>query len=218
MKFIRKLSWFLSYLFHPILLTTYLFLLVQAFAPSILSPIPTEGRDDFILIIAISTFLLPTLILFSTQLLLKKKIELKDLLIENSRKRTIPLVFTGAFYFSLTATIFYEIHRIVYVLVLSISVLIIITGLISWFWKISAHAVALAGVAGYLLCMAYFFPGTELFYGIILTTLIAGFTLTARLYLNAHTPLQVLAGAVFGFGWAIITSFLILRLNINIVF
>ncbi len=64
--------------------------------------------------------------------------------------------------------------------------------LINKFWKISAHAIGSASPAG-LLFYIYGNPGLWLF---VLVFIIAW----SRLKLRVHTPLQVTAGIVYGFG------------------
>lgn len=70
---------------------------------------------------------------------------------------------------------------------------------ITFFWKISAHSLGASGIIGFLLGISYKFSLEELLYPILVTIILAGGLMSARLYLNTHTPLQILAGSLLGF-------------------
>ncbi len=70
---------------------------------------------------------------------------------------------------------------------------------ISLYWKISAHAVGISGMLGALIGIAIKYGNTELFFPILIIVLVMGLLISARLHLNAHTPLQVIAGSILGF-------------------
>jgi len=63
--------------------------------------------------------------------------------------------------------------------------------IINKFWKISAHALGVAGPLG----LFYFLYGIYAYPFFILLLLVGW----SRIYLKCHTPLQVLAGSLFGF-------------------
>lgn len=80
----------------------------------------------------------------------------------------------------------------------SILALLTIT-LISMRWKISAHATGVAGLLGTAIGLFQLHNYGNI---VLLCVLIflAGLTLSARLVLRAHTPAEVYAGALVGFG------------------
>lgn len=81
-----------------------------------------------------------------------------------------------------------------------ITICILLLTSISFFWKISAHMTGISGLIGIVLATA----GNEKVESVLplVATLfvLAGLTGTARLSLRAHSPAQVLAGFVLGFG------------------
>jgi membrane-associated phospholipid phosphatase len=79
-----------------------------------------------------------------------------------------------------------------------VSVCIGLVTLITLFWKISAHAVGTGGLLGFLFGIVYSFAATELLYPTLVCVLATGLLLSARLYLNAHTPVEVGAGFLLG--------------------
>lgn len=66
-------------------------------------------------------------------------------------------------------------------------------------WKISAHLTAMGGLLGGIGCCGLYYgtPVTPLVIGVLGLSLLLMY---ARLYLNAHTPLQVCCGYLLGLG------------------
>ena len=80
-----------------------------------------------------------------------------------------------------------------------ISAVVILSAVITIFYKISIHSAASWGIIGILL------PLNKISNGILLVPtvsliVIAGLVMSSRLMLNAHTPREVLAGCLLGFG------------------
>ena len=79
--------------------------------------------------------------------------------------------------------------------------------LINLKWKISAHLTGFGCFVGCIISIsAYYGHFNLLAVGILL--LIALMLMCARLYLNAHTPLQVVIGFVFGLLITMLTGFI----------
>ena len=69
--------------------------------------------------------------------------------------------------------------------------------LINHWWKISAHLTGMGGLLGGICSMALFY--TMLPSALIISVLIISLLLMyARLYTNAHTPMQVVSGYLLG--------------------
>ena len=78
----------------------------------------------------------------------------------------------------------------------AIFALVVVT-LINLKWKISAHLTGIGGLLGGVCSFALYYSTLPL--GLILTILAASLILMyARLYLHAHTPLQVVCGLLLG--------------------
>lgn len=80
----------------------------------------------------------------------------------------------------------------------SIAVSILLVGIISLSWQISAHGVGIGGVVGVIGSLMLKFGLTDLFVPLLLLVMLSGFVASARLRLNAHTPAQVGAGLALG--------------------
>lgn len=191
----------ISGLFHPLLLTTYLVVLVGYFAPLALAPLNTlEGRTALIGLVFLSTFFLPFLLLTLYIMIKNGRWKAKSFLMENSKERVFPFLIIGVFYsivlyFMRQTTQF---NDVILVIMTSVTFAILIIAMISNYWKISAHAVGIFGMIGILSVVNNKVPNAALFWPIVLLIFLAGCLMSARMYLNAHTPKQVLVGALLG--------------------
>lgn len=166
-----------------------------------------DGKKFFLLLILLLTFLLPSML--SLLLVYQKKIS--SLNMPGRRERILPFIFTSIFYltsyFILSG---FGLNKVIVALVLSATVTIILSFIITLFWKISAHMVGVAGLTGGIYSFASIFD-LALENHIILLFLISGLVGFARLQLRQHNLNQVLAGAVLGFGVCV----LVFRLSLN---
>jgi membrane-associated phospholipid phosphatase len=191
MKLFSKI---LSFLFHPMLMPTLgLFFIFSA--GTHLSYIPFEVKRLVYLIIFISSCLLPISLL---PLFLQMKV-IKSFRMETARERIFPVLTTGAFYF---LGYFFlrrlNISPLIENFVLATLVAVLLAAGLSFFWKISLHAIAVGGITAALAGMMFKY-GVDLILLVSLMLVISGLTATARLYLNAHSPSQVYVGYATGF-------------------
>jgi hypothetical protein len=118
--------------------------------------------------------------------------------------RKLPFFLTAFIYAFLTVLFAYRMELIstiapeIAVLLGSITLSILLVGIISLYWQISAHTVGLSGVIGIIAGIMLKFSQSELFIPLLLSILLTGFVGSARLKLNAHTPAQIGAGFVLG--------------------
>ena len=89
-------------------------------------------------------------------------------------------------------------NDVILIVMTSITIAVLIIALISNFWKISAHAVGISGMIGILGVINNKITDAGLFFPIVLLILLAGFLMSARLYLNSHTPMQIAGGIALG--------------------
>ncbi|WP_291857637.1 PAP2 family protein [Marinilabilia sp.] len=191
MKLFSKI---ISFLFHPMLMPTLgLFFIFSA--GTHLSYIPFEIKRLAYFIIFISSCLLPISLL---PLFLQMKV-IKSFRMETARERIFPVLTTGVFYF---LGYFFlrrlNISPLIENFVLAILVAVLLAVGISFFWKISLHAIAVGGITATLAGMMFKY-GVDLILLVSLMLVVSGLTATARLYLNAHSPSQVYVGYATGF-------------------
>lgn len=194
MTFAKIVSWLL----HPLLLATYLFALLTWLLPAGMSPIKEEGQWKFVFLIFSVTFALPAL----NVLLFKALGTISSVTLQNRRERIVPFSFVAVLYILIT-WLLYSRTRISFndnllkFLVL-VDVLVVVATLITFFYKISVHSMAAWAFIGILLPLNRISEEGKLFIPTIISILLAGVVMAARLQLNAHTPREVMIGAVTG--------------------
>lgn len=195
MKIVEALARFISSMMSPLLMPTYgVFLALWV---TVLCYIPFGTRLMVLIVVAGITCLLPMVFI---ALLHNAKI-ITDKRLVNHRERWLPYIFTLACY---VASVFYlrHVHSPAWMLammwggVLTVAVM----GIITIWWKISAHAAGVAGLLAMLMNMHSLGLGAfSLFGTICVTILLCGAVCTSRLILGRHNFLQILAGFVCGY-------------------
>ena len=192
----KILASILSYLFHPLVLTTYIFGLLLFIYPELVYAIREEFKIHFVGSIFIMTFIVPGL----SAVVLWKSGVISSLKMETKEERKFPFLFTFLIY-AVDTYFFSRIFQrdMFFAVILGfIAITMLLVALISVKWKISAHAAGLGGlwafyiVASTLNTMQF---DMNLCLAIIIIT---GLTISARLALNSHNLLQVVAGFLLG--------------------
>jgi membrane-associated phospholipid phosphatase len=80
-----------------------------------------------------------------------------------------------------------------------VTALVVVSTVITFFYKISVHSLAASGMIGILLPLNKAIENNVLLWPTAMALVIAGLIMSARLYLNAHTFNEVLTGALTGF-------------------
>ncbi len=188
----RTFATIISYLFHPIWipgLTT--FYLIQLFSNQMID----EVNDLLMMITLLFTLALP---LFSS-ILLKTTGVISSLKMPTASERRIPLFLSFSFFLIMTH-LFNAIHIIPFDFTLiafgaSLSVLVALLALP--FSKISIHTLSIGSVWGAIFSISQSYQA-DLFYVLLLLSLLAGIIGHARISLNAHSHKQVYLGFLVG--------------------
>ena len=186
----------LSALLHPLLMPTLVYAILLYFSPAVFGIANEASQWRLLLLVFFSTFLIP----FLSILLMFKVRSISSLTLDNKNERFMPFLTTTMFYM-LTTYLFLKQMQGFYTMIVvlsSITFSIAMVTLITVFWKISAHSVGICGVIGFLFGFYQKYADPQLFYPILAVILLAGLLMSARLYLNAHTPSQVFTGALLG--------------------
>jgi hypothetical protein len=167
--------------------------------PSLLYPISMESQFGFILLIFLMTFILPALNIgffrmFGT---------ISSFQMKTRRERILPFTFISVLYCVVTY-LFYTKTRVslednLFRLLLIIDCLVVFATVITVFYKVSIHSLGICGMLGIIFPLNTMANSHILFYPTLITLVLAGVVMSARLKLNAHTPREVLVGAVTGF-------------------
>ena len=193
----ERLANIISIAFHPLLMASFLFMILVYFAPSVVSPIQEDSVNTLVIIIFILTFVIPA----SSVGVLKMTSSISSLSLKNRRERVLPFFFI-ALYYGVTTYLFEEkfpVNSHLILIFTTITGLILIVTLVTTFWKISAHSVGINGLLGFLVAIDIRFPDSQLLLPILLVVLVSGVVMSARLILNAHNLSQVLLGGFTGF-------------------
>jgi hypothetical protein len=175
---------------------TLLYAVIFYFSPAVVSPISGNLRLYMLAGIVVATLLIPALFIY----ILYQYDVVRDLHLDEQYERTLPFIVTTVIYGVFTYYFSLKLSELtaIYLILASITVVVALVTIIHLFWKISAHSVAISGVVGSLIGIQEKFAGSELFYPILVSILVAGLLMSARLSLNAHSPAQVLVGCLLG--------------------
>ena len=186
----------ISVVFHPLLMTTYVFVGLVLGMPLKLNFSP-ELSLKFISMVGVTTFFIP----MTGILVLKVTRTISKLEMDDRRERFFPFLFITLFYIA-TTYLFYDRFRfppvIINILIGVSSSLIVLTA-ITLYWKISAHAIAAAGAVGIFLALLDGSESDTMKWVLITFLLITGIVASSRLKLNAHSSSQVWVAILIGF-------------------
>lgn len=198
----RLLSNIISGMFHPLLMVTYGLILAFTFTYLVIYP-PTIK-----LLLVGGTFLSTAVIPGAFLFLMVKTGAAGDMDLSNRRERFVPyLIFIS----SVMVCAFYMIKMMIpfwfIALLLGVCVALILASVINFFWKISAHMIGIGGLLGGIMGVAHTHVMNPYVF-FILMFIISGLVGTSRIFLKKHTPMQVYAGFLLGFGCTFVASIL----------
>jgi hypothetical protein len=191
----RIISNSISWIFQPLIMplfAAFIFMNLPVYAFRLL-PLPLK---HYVFICnALFTLLIPVLMI----LLLHRFGFISSLQLERREERRFPLLLTLIFY-GLNFYFLYKVHlpALYYLFLLAALLSLLMSGFITRFWKISMHMTGIGGLCGSILLCAFVWQ-VDLRILLAFLFLLAGAIGSARLILNAHTPMQVLAGFFNGF-------------------
>lgn len=80
-----------------------------------------------------------------------------------------------------------------------ITSLVIVSAVVTVFYKVSIHSLALWGGVGILFPLNKAIDSSELLWPTVGVVICAGLVMSSRLQLNAHVPREILIGSLLGF-------------------
>ncbi len=201
--FYKRFPQFLSIILNPLLMPTIGIYLILNSGTHISLLLP-EAKNIILIITASGTFGLP--IAFIPFLYHRKIITSFD--ISEKNERIIPLVITSFLYY----LSFFLLHQMVVPILIQAflfasTIAVVLTLLVTIKWKISAHLVGIGGIMGLIITVSVLYHVNMFFY-LMLFSLLAGFIGFARLSLNKHTPAQVYLGFISGLVVMVVTLIL----------
>ncbi len=193
----RSLAQVVSVLFHPLLLATYLFYIILYVMPTSVITFPTDKRWVIMAVIFFTTFVIPAV---GTYFMFRNGY-VSSMQVENRNERNLPFFFASVCYAVTTYMLYREayIDRLLVYLMCLVTLSVFLTYLFSFLYKISAHSIGMGGVLGILLLLQAAFPDIYLLYVVLAFVILTGLVMSARLALDAHTPVEVYSGFMLGF-------------------
>ncbi len=190
----NRLALLISVVFHPLLMTTYLFVVISLYLPGFFQPVQPSIR--FLFLIFLMTFLLPIL----NFIFFRVTGTIKDFSLFNRSDRLLPFAFVTILYCLVTFMFMWKFPvASVLRLMMIITAMIIVASVITIFFKVSVHAVAACGIVGILMPLNQLSEQGALLYPTVAALVAAGAVMSARLQLNAHSLREVWIGALTGF-------------------
>ena len=176
--FKEGLAQIISLMVQPLIMTILVFVIFNYFS---------TNKNDFFML-TLLCLLFATFLPLTTILMWIKRNKL-DLDVSNRDKRTFPLLL-GIISYLIGVTILFIVGApdIVIVLMFCYLTSTMLTLLITFFWKISVHAMGVAGPTA-AITFVFGYPGLLLMFPLIMV-------MWSRIYLKKHTPAQVIIGAV----------------------
>ncbi|AUD07133.1 phosphatase PAP2 family protein [Spirosoma pollinicola] len=174
---------------------------LDVFSPSL--------RGSILVLIFVGTFMVPSLVIYY----LFRGGYVQSLHLTTLADRRLPYFLTAVIYtitgylFTFHMQVLSTLAPEIGILIGSIAVSILLVGLVSLNWQISAHTVGIGGVVGVVSGLMLRFSLNDLFIPLLLLIVLAGFVASARLKLNAHTPAQISAGLALGLVVSLLTVF-----------
>lgn len=193
----KKFSQIISAVFSPIIVPSYAVML--ALWCSRLTYLPPIVKWHVILLVFCITAVVP----LAGIICLKKLGVVSDTGLNKRTERTLPYVITGLAY---AACAIYLLRANapgwLWLFMAGATLATIISAVVNRWWKISAHMAAMGGLVAMMfriLDIGMAAPGVPFMLFTILIVIAAGAVGTARIYLDRHTLLQVIAGTANGF-------------------
>lgn len=192
----KQVAKFISVVFHPLLLTTYLVIILSYYFPSMLM-IRKENRMVIVGLVFVFTFVLPAVNL----VMLRAFGNIQSLTLQSRRERILPFVFISMFYVLFTFLFYFKLPFSANFekLMMIVSALVVVSLMITLFYKISIHSIAMGGGIGILLPLNQVTEQMSLLWPTAFTILVTGLVMSSRLVLDAHSPREVMYGGVVGF-------------------
>jgi hypothetical protein len=203
----KKLMLVTSAVFHPLLMATYSCLILYLILPVVFSPIPIDAIPYFIITIFLTTVMVPAL----SVLMMKYSKQISHFDIPIRQERKIPFLAIALFYGLTTYMINarMSLNPMLLKLMILVTSLILLIYLINLKFKISVHAAAIWGVAGFFSALSSFYYAQNLTLMLALIFIASGVTVYARLKLGRHSPTESWSGALLGFLYFYLGYFLI---------
>jgi hypothetical protein len=192
---LQKISKVFSYIFYPLFIPYYSFLVLLNDDTYYASRIPAAGK------LVLEGYLMVTLVLlplFSGYLMWRKKM-IRTIFLENREERIYPLIVVAIFYYlsyyllkGIQVSPFFSYYM------LGLTFLVLCALVISFFHKISLYMITAGSLLGVLFGLT-FGHGIDQSLTIMITLVITGLLASIRMMDDSHNAMEIYTGLVLGF-------------------
>jgi hypothetical protein len=192
----RAIALVISIVFQPLIVPTLVFGLILFGVPEA-SSVPASFKLRIFYLIVLSTLVIPMLTIFGLRL----SGTVKSLHMHTIKDRAIPFSVTTV-YFLMTVYFMFKINELDPILWQSLGVIalvVLVLTVVTFFWKMSAHMTGIGGLVAIVVVLGLKFTNFQVLYPLLLSLLLSGVVGSSRLYLDAHKPVEIYAGFIFGF-------------------
>lgn len=190
MKAIAKI---ISYIFHPMLMPTYVFALIQYTNPFLFQGVGFSNISPLFPVF-LFTFVYPAIAF----LLLRKLNFIDSLEMPDNKQRIIPLIIAIILYIWMYLILKSKNFPFVTKsFMLGVVIALFISFVINVFHKLSLHMVGISGVLT-MVMLLLMVSESDMSYYFLAIVVLTGAVASARLYLNAHTMREVYTGFLVG--------------------
>jgi len=195
----------LSFLFHPLLIPTYILLVLLSFDRMFMALLSLQLNLLIVSTVMVTTFIFPLFVIF---IMYRIKL-ISSFYIPHREERIFPLITIAIFYY-LTFYLLKQLYlpHCFQLFLLGASVIAIISLVVNFFFRISLHMTALGAASGLFLGMTVISGGAGLLL-LFISVIISGMVGSARLKLNAHQPAEIYSGWLMGAVVMSLTCFLL---------
>ena len=193
----RWLAELVSFLLHPLFVPSILFGVVLFFSSIVSPPLAEEHRLSVWGLLALTTLFIP----LTCFLVLHYFGTMPSLKMIDRQERPAPFLYISIFYAIITYFFITKYPSLVNINIMlaGITFILFLITLITFYWKISAHSTGMGGAVGFLASFTLVYHDLQLLYPLAIMIVLAGVSMSARLYLNEHKPVEVWVGALVGF-------------------
>ena len=191
----RNVALGISGLFHPVFVNLFGLLAIVFLSPYLSLGLTPNAKFFYIAFMFVTAGVLPILAVLVMRLLGK----VQSVLLDVQDERNNPYLITAYVYLF----VYYFLSRMhtpsnLRPYILACTCILGAVVIINHFYKISVHGASLGALTAIILTLAQA-PLFDLRYVLLLTFILSGITLSARLFLHAHTFGQVISGWMLGF-------------------
>jgi len=191
----KMLARFFSWIFHPLFIPLYVTIFLSYIHPYAFVALSEKGKIFKLIFVFVNTALFPGAAVF---LMWRLKF-IQSMFLRTQRERIIPYAAAMVFYFWAwyVSRSLQDSQEIFTGFLFGSFLTVIAAWLANIYFKVSMHAMAIGGMALFILRVSFSDDGTSgLFPSIAL--LIAGIVCTARMIVSDHHPFEIYSGILLG--------------------